>query len=114
MKRLTFLFLAVIALGGPAMAGTEIYSNENTQSVAPECPQWDAANEINLTLSGGYETAANSWQDDLYLGIDQVWGGAIDLKYFMHRYSGFGGQGTLLASTARLAPVEERLLFCPS
>jgi hypothetical protein len=97
MKRLTFVFLAVIALGGPAMAGTEIYSNKNTQSVTPECPQWYADNEINLSLSGVYAMTGNSWRDDLYLGVDHAWGGAIDLKYFMHRYFGLGVQGTLLA-----------------
>ncbi|HEX4640531.1 MAG TPA: hypothetical protein VH252_04045 [Chthoniobacterales bacterium] len=80
-----------------ALGGTEIYSSKNTPSVTPDCPQWYADNEFNLSLSGVYAMTGNSWQDDLYLGIDHSWGGAIDLKYFMHRYFGFGIQGTLLA-----------------
>lgn len=97
MKKLTFGFLALIVGIGSAFAGTEIYSNKNTQSVASECPQWYADNEFNLSLSGVYAMTGNSWQDDLYLGVDHAWGGSIDLKYFMHRYFGFGIQGTLLA-----------------
>jgi len=53
MKRLPFVLLGLLALVCPAIAGTEIYSsNKNTQSVTPECPQWYADNEINLSLSG--------------------------------------------------------------
>jgi len=97
MKRLTFVFLSVIALAGPVFAGTEIYSNKNTQAVAPDCPQWFADNEFNLSLSGVYAMTGNGWQDDLYLGVDHAWGGSIDLRVFMHRYFGFGIQGTMLA-----------------
>ena len=97
MKRFTFAFLGAIALASPVWAGTEIYSNKNTQAVAPECPQWYADNEFNLSLSGVYAMTGNGWQDDLYLGVDHAWGGSIDLRVFMHRYFGFGIQGTLLA-----------------
>ena len=97
MKKLTYVLLGLIALAGPVFAGTEIYSNKNTQSVVPDCPQWYADNEVNLSLSGIYAMTGNSWRDDLYLGVDHAWGGSIDLKYFTHRYFGFGVQGTLLA-----------------
>jgi hypothetical protein len=30
---------------------------------------------------------------DRYLGVDHAWGGAIDAKYFFHRYFGVGVQG---------------------
>ena len=97
MKKLTLVILIVIGLVGPAFAGTEIYSNKNTRAVVPDCPQWYADNEINLSLSGIYAMTGNGWQDDLYLGVDHAWGGSIDLRVFMHRYFGFGVQGTLLA-----------------
>jgi hypothetical protein len=96
MKRGIFVFFGLIALLGPAFGGTEVYSNKNTQSVAAECPQWYADNEFNFSLSGVYAMTGNSWRDDLYLGVDHAWGGAIDLKYFMHRHFGIGIQGTLL------------------
>lgn len=96
MKRTTLSLIAVLALAVPAFAGTEVYSNKNTQSVAPECPQWYADTEFNLGLSGVYAFTANSWRDDLYLGVDHAWGGAIDVKYFFHRNFGLGIQGTLL------------------
>jgi hypothetical protein len=97
MKRLWFILLGTIMLIGPAFAGTEIYSNKNTQPVAADCAQWFADNEFNLSLSGVYAMTGNGWRDDLYLGVDHAWGGSIDLKYFLHRNFGFGLQGTLLA-----------------
>jgi Outer membrane protein beta-barrel domain len=97
MKRVIFGLLVMLGLVCQAFAGTEIYSNKNTQSVARECPQWYADNEFNLSLSGVYAMTGNSWRDDLYLGVDHSWGGAIDAKYFFHRYFGLGVQGTLLS-----------------
>jgi hypothetical protein len=85
----------------PAFAGTEVYSNKNTQSVAPECPQWYADQEFNLTLSGVYGFTATEWRNDRYLGVDHAWGGAIDAKYFFHRYFGIGVQGDILAVNGR-------------
>ena len=97
MKRFPLVFLSALALASSVLAGTEIYSNKNTHSVVPECPQWYADNEFNLSLSGVYAMTGNGWQDDLYLGVDHAWGGSIDLRVFMHRYWGFGIQGTMLA-----------------
>jgi len=97
MKKFTLVFLGVIALASPVFAGTEIYSNKNTQAAVPDCPQWYADNEFNLSLSGVYAMTGNGWQDDLYLGVDHAWGGSIDLRVFMHRYFGFCIQGTMLA-----------------
>jgi len=97
MTKITLSIFAAVALAVPAFAGTEVYSNKNTQSVAPECPQWYADTEFNLGLSGVYVFTANSWRDDLYLNVDHAWGGAIDAKYFFHRNFGIGVQGTLLS-----------------
>src|ERR1700730_15869001 len=97
MKKLMLGLCAVVALAPAAFAGTEIYSSKETRQVTPECPQWYADNELNLSLSGVYAMTGNSWRDDLYLGVDHAWGGSIDLKFFTHRYFGFGIQGTLLS-----------------
>ena len=97
MKGFALVFFGAFVLASPVFAGAEIYSNKNTQPVAPECGQWYADNEFNLSLSGVYAMTGNGWRDDLYLGVDHAWGGSIELKYFMHRYFGFGLQGTLLA-----------------
>jgi hypothetical protein len=94
MKGIIFSILVLTTCS--ALAGTEVYSNKSTQPVAPECPQWYADNEFNLSLSGIYAMTGNSWRDDLYLGVDHAWGGALDAKFFMHRYFGLGIQGTLL------------------
>jgi len=101
MKKTTTILLALAALAMPALAGTETYSNKNTQSVSTECPQWYADNEFNLTLSGAYAFTANSYRNDQYLGVDHAWGGSIDAKYFFHRYFGLGVQGTLLSVNGR-------------
>jgi hypothetical protein len=44
VERTTLIICALLALALPAFAGTEVYSNKSTQSVAPECPQWYADN----------------------------------------------------------------------
>jgi opacity protein-like surface antigen len=101
MKKLILSFCTMAALASVTFAGTEIYSNKNTQSVAPECPQWYADNEFNLSLSGVYAATGNSWREDRYLGVDHAWGGAVDARYFFHRYFGLGVQGTFLSVNSR-------------
>ncbi len=59
----------------------------------PPCPQWYADTEWNVTLSGIYAPTTNDYRDDRYLSADHAWGGAIDAKYFFHRYFGVGLQG---------------------
>jgi len=81
---------ALVALSAAAFAG-ETYSTESKSVAPPPCPQWYADNEFNLSLSGIYAFSGN---DNTFL--DHGWGGAIDAKYFMHRYFGFGVQGFLL------------------
>lgn len=90
MKKLTLSLCALVALGSAAFAGTEI-STESKSVAPPPCPQWYADNEFNISLSGIYAFSGN---DNTFL--DHGWGGAIDAKYFMHKYFGFGIQGFLL------------------
>src|ERR1051325_9682099 len=100
MKKLTLSLCAAIAMASAAYAG-ETYSKESKSVAPPPCPQWYADNEVNVTLSGAYVWTSNSWRDDTYLGVDHAWGGSIDAKYFVHRYFGFGVQGTLLVPNSR-------------
>ena len=99
MKKLLATLFALAGLAPLLFAGTETYSSKETQQVAPECPQWYADNEFNLSISGVYAMTANSWREDTYLGVDHAWGGSIDAKYFFRRYFGLGVQGSLLSLT---------------
>src|SRR6476620_7952899 len=92
MKKLTLSLCAAVAMTSAAFAG-ETYSKESKSVAPPPCPQWYADNEFNLTLSGVYMWTGNNWEDDQYFAVDHGWGGAIDAKYFVHRYFGFGVQG---------------------
>src|ERR1044071_7429831 len=95
MKKLTLSLCAALAVASAAYAG-ETYTKESKSVAPPPCPQWYADNEFNLTLSGAYAFTGTEWRDDQYLGVDHAWGGSLDAKYFVHRYFGFGVQGTLL------------------
>jgi len=95
MKKFTLSLCALVVLGAGAFAGTETYSKET--AVVPQCPQWYADNEFNLSLSGVYAFTGSDWREDTFLGVDHAWGGALDAKYFVHRYFGFGVQGFLLS-----------------
>jgi len=93
MKKLTLTLCAMIALGSAAFAGTESYSGKETRTMQAPCPTWYADNEWNIGISGVYAPTNSSWREDRYLFQDHAWGGAIDIKYFWHRYFGFGVQG---------------------
>ena len=92
MKKLTLSLCAAVAMTSAAFAG-ETYSKESKSVTPPPCPQWYADTEFNLTLSGAYVWTGNDWRDDRYFSVDHAWGGALDAKYFVHRYFGFGVQG---------------------
>jgi|SRR5256714_7268474 len=92
MKKLTLSLCAAVAMTSAAFAG-ETYSKESKSVTPAPCPQWYADNEFNLTLSGAYVWTGNDWRDDRYFAVDHAWGGALDAKYFVHRYFGFGVQG---------------------
>jgi len=93
MKKLTLSLCAAVAMTSAAFAGTETYSKESKSVAPPPCPEWYADSEFNLTLSGAYVWTGNDWRDDRYFSVDHAWGGALDAKYFVHRYFGFGVQG---------------------
>lgn len=95
MKKLTLSLCAAMAMASAALAG-ETYSSESKSVAPPPCPQWYADNEFNLTLSGAYAFTGTEWRNDRYFGVDHAWGGSLDAKYFVHRYFGFGFQGSLL------------------
>ena len=92
MKKLTLSLCAAVAMTSAAFAG-ETYSKESKSVTPPPCPQWYADNEFNITLSGVYAWTGNEYRDDQYIAADHAWGGALDAKYFVHRYFGFGVQG---------------------
>jgi hypothetical protein len=94
MKKLALGFCALVALGSVAFAGTETYSKDTKAVVPPSCPQWYADNEFNLSLSGVYAFSNH----DSGVFTDNAWGGALDAKYFVRRYFGFGVQGFILAA----------------
>ena len=98
MRKLALSLCALVALGPAAFAGTETYSKA---VVPPPCPQWYADNELNLSLSGVYALTGSDWREDTYLAVDHAWGGAVDAKYFMHRYFGFGVQGFIVRANTR-------------
>jgi hypothetical protein len=97
MKKGMLFLSGLMALTSVAFAGTETYSSKETKQIAPECPQWYADNEFNLSLSGVFAFTGSPWREDRYLGVDHAWGGSVDAKYFMHRYFGLGVQGTILS-----------------
>jgi Outer membrane protein beta-barrel domain len=91
MKKLTFSLCALFALGSLAFAGTE--AKDSKAVVPPPCPQWYADSEFNISLSGVYAFSGN---ENTFL--DHGWGGAVDAKYFFHRYFGIGVQGFFLSA----------------
>jgi hypothetical protein len=97
MKKLTLSLCALVALGSAAFAGTE-YSKESKSVVPPPCPQWYADNEFNLSISGLYAFRGDNDNNNFNVGWDDGWGGAIDAKYFVHRYFGFGVQGFIVST----------------
>lgn len=96
MKKLAFSVCVLLALGSAAFAGTD-YSKESKSVVPPPCPQWYADNEFNLSLSGVY-AFRNDNNNAVNIGWDDAWGGALDAKYYVHRYFGFGVQGFILSA----------------
>lgn len=92
MKKVTLALAAVAALASSAFAGTETYASSKNMVQTP-CPTWYADSEWNIGVSGIYAPTMENWEEDRYLGVDHAWGGAVDIKYFFHRYFGIGAQG---------------------
>jgi hypothetical protein len=105
MKKLIlglFVFAGAVSL---ACAGTEYTGKEMRQTaVQQEC--WYGDTEWNATLWGTYAFAGTDQghigapgfflRDELgdrYLQTDHAWGGGGDVKFFWHKYFGFGIEG---------------------
>ena len=107
--RPSFAFLNA-ALASMAMAGTGYTGTEMKQTAAIQ-PQgcWYADNEWNVSLWGTYAFTGTNSNDvgapeffsgdnrgDRYLETDHAFGGGGDVKYFWHKYFGFGVEGFVL------------------
>lgn len=97
MKKLTLTLCALAAFAGAAYAGTQMYSGKEMKQTETPCPTWYADNEWNIGISGIYAPSVNGDDEDVFLG-DDSWGFGVDIKYFFHRYFGFGVQGFGLAT----------------
>jgi hypothetical protein len=117
MKGLALAFVIICILAPFAHAGPELYSGKEIKEVVPPpCPEWYADNEWNVSVWGTYVFTDTSGTEDFalfnhsifstatvdlgpffsrdrYLETDHAWGGGVDLKYFWHRYFGFGVEG---------------------
>ena len=100
-----FVFTAAASL---AFAGTEYTGKEMRQTTVPqECYYGDT--EWNASLWGTYAFAGTDQghigapgfffrdpRGDTYLETDHAWGGGGDVKYFWHKYFGFGIEGFIV------------------
>ena len=107
MKKVSLSLIALAVLSSVAVAGTEYTGTDMKQTTAVQ-PQgcWYADNEWNVSLWGTYSfTGTNSNnvgapeffvgdnRGDRYLETDHAFGGGGDVKYFWHKYFGFGVEG---------------------
>jgi hypothetical protein len=109
MKKFSFSLMASVALASVAVAGTEFSGKEMRQTAVQPEECWYGENEWNVNLWGTYAfTGTNearvsgqdfffgSYLGDHYLETDHAWGGGGDVKYFWHKYFGFGVEGFAL------------------
>jgi hypothetical protein len=110
MRKLNLSILAFAAITSAALAGTEYSGKEMRQSAAVQ-PQdcYYGDNEWNVSLWGTYaftgtsshgvgpsDVFFNTTLGDRYLETDHAFGGGGDVKYFWHKYFGFGVEGFVL------------------
>jgi len=109
MRSFMVSLLAFTAVASFAFAGTEFSGKEITQTVVPQQGCWYGDNEWNVSLWGTYAFTGtesrgvgapdfffNGVGGDRYIETDHAWGGGGDVKYFWHRYFGFGVEGFAL------------------
>jgi hypothetical protein len=110
MKKLSLTLLALIAIAPFTIAGTEYTGKEMRQTAVPQPAEcWYGDNEWNVSLWGTYAFTGTESKGigapdfffganrgDRYLETDHAWGGGGDVKYFWHRYFGFGVEGYVL------------------
>jgi hypothetical protein len=132
MRKTDLVFLAFAAMTSAALAGTEYTSGKEmkqTSVAQEEC--WYRDQEWNVSLWGTYaftgtaerrvgvgDFVAGHYLGDRYLETDHAWGGGGDVKYFWHKYFGFGVEGFALdAKRTRFdfeAPTPPAFLFSKS
>jgi hypothetical protein len=106
MTKFALSSVLIFVLSLLAYAGPEQYSGKEMKQAVeqPMAPQWYADNEWNVSVWGTYvftDNGATQQQErvpisgwaDHFLGVDDAWGGGVDLKYFFHRYFGLGIEG---------------------
>src|ERR1700736_1179649 len=111
VRQIIFCLCWAVVFVTSASAGSEAFpgKDKEMQQPAPLSPQWYADNEWNVTLWGTYvftgtESNVVSPREiffmakgqtvitngDRYIEADHAWGGGGEVKYFWHRYFGFG------------------------
>jgi hypothetical protein len=109
MKKSTLSFLAFTVTASVVFAGTEYAGKEMRQTAVPQQECWYGDQEWNVSLWGTYAftgTESNGVgapdfffgenHGDRYLQADHAWGAGGDVKYFWHKYFGFGVEGYVL------------------
>ncbi len=109
MRYLTLRFLAFTVTASVAFGGAEYAGKEMRQTPVPQQECWYGDQEWNVSLWGTYAftgTESNGIgasdfffgenHGDRYLQADHAWGGGGDVKYFWHKYFGFGVEGYVL------------------
>jgi hypothetical protein len=111
MKLLTLIIAVSCAVCTPCLAGSDEYTGKEMKQTAvqtqPEC--WYKDNEWDVSIWGTYaftgtefsrvgalDFFTGDFRSDRYIETDHAWGGGGDVKYFWHRYFGFGVEGFAL------------------
>lgn len=111
MTKITLCLIALISVTSAAFAGTEYMGGKEMRQSSSVQPQecWYNDNEWNVQVWGTYAFTGTESDDvgvgdfalghiggDRYLETDHAWGGGGDVKYFWHKYFGFGVEGFVL------------------
>jgi hypothetical protein len=98
MRKTILSSIAIAAISSATFAGTEIssYSGKEMRTAAAPEECWYADQEWNVSLWGTYLFTGTEWERDRYLQTDHAWGGGGDVKFFWHKYFGFGVEGFAL------------------
>jgi hypothetical protein len=121
MKRFALTLTILCALCALTWAGTD-YSGKDKEVIqqAPPPCEWYRAHEWDFDFWGTFAFAANTGNNhpediesekaeatgatvdlghvsnDRFMGRDNVWGGGVDVKYFISKYWGIGAEGFIL------------------
>ena len=98
MKKLTLSLCALVALGSAAFAGTETYSKKGRQWCRRHARSGTRITNSTSAFRASMLFTRNRGARILISPWITLGGGAIDAKYFMHRYFGFGVQGFIVGA----------------